>query len=192
MSKIVYVYDEKTFEYLGVEECTLDPVMSKLEGRPLYASRPNSTSVAVEVPEGHTAFYDVVNKTWKCVKNDTIEVVLPKTAQQIQDKRNLERYKARIKEIEIKYNEFLNTSVEFRGYTYLPKYLDTYIALLNRQFPRVIWDSTGKEAITVTKEDLTDIVNFLDDLVEVSYQKKKEMIKKCKIDMEKLEARIDG
>lgn len=187
---ILYIYDENTFEYIRKEEATIDPEMTRLVGKTCYAKYPNSTFIPAEHQVGKVAYFSIEKQQWEYISKDTTTAnAIPVSAQEAIDKKNIKKYQGRIKEIELKYNEFLSTPVEYKGQVYLPRYIDTFTTLLNRPFPRVIWSADGKESKLVTKEELQEIIEYLDKLIEKAYQKKKEMIKKCVVEMNKLEAR---
>ena len=65
--------------------------------------------------------------------------------------------------------------------------LDDYEKLISRMFPQEIWDAEGLTSKVMTKADLTNLMNFLDELIRKAFKEKKENIKRYKLAIKKLE-----
>lgn len=98
----------------------------------------------------------------------------------------IRKYKKAIQEAKEAYVVFRETPVEYHGLKYLPRYSDDYASLLNKTFPMEIWDATGTKSTVMTKAELMQLKNYLDDLDAVAYSIKKHAIKKYKTEIEKL------
>lgn len=122
------------------------------------------------------------------IKYDVIDgkLVNISKVQKYQDRYNIRKYRKAIQEAKEAYIIFRETPVEYNGNTYLPRYIDDYASLLNRTFPMEIWDSTGTKCIMMTKADLQNLYDFLDNLDKTAYSIKKHSIKKYKTEIEKL------
>lgn len=102
------------------------------------------------------------------------------------DKYDMRRYEKLIHEAKEAYVIFRDTPVDYRGRKYLPRYVDDYNNLLNRTFPMEIWEADGINSSIMSKAELTELKNFLEDLDNAAYALKKRTIKKCKLEIEKL------
>ena len=107
--------------------------------------------------------------------------------QNYQNKVNIKKYENLIRTEKEKYDKFLNTPVRYKGAMYLPRYLDDYEKLISRMFPQEIWDAEGLTSKVMTKADLTNLMNFLDELIRKAFKEKKENIKRYKLAIKKLE-----
>lgn len=184
----IYLYDSKTFEYIKSEEAALDPEVTKHLGRPVYVIPKNATKVAVpELKENELAVYNEKAAAWEVLSCDTPAEELSETAQELQNKKNIIMYQLRIAELEEKYNKVINTPVSYKKFLYLPRYAEKYRTLLGKKFPMTIWDCEGKCSKEVNEKELLDITLHLEDICEKAYQKKREALKKCYVELAKLQ-----
>lgn len=115
------------------------------------------------------------------------ELVNISNTQQYQNLYNVRLYEAKILEAKEEYDKFMNTPVTFKGYEYLPRYVDDYATLINRSFPQEIWDYEGLKSRIMNKSEFIELKEFLENLVNSAYKKKKEAIKKYKLAIKKAE-----
>ena len=120
--------------------------------------------------------YDIVNGELKNISK----------IQLYQNRYNIKKYKRLIQEAKEAYINFRETPVEYKGHKYLPRYVDDYAILMNRNFPVEIWDYTGTKSTLMNKADFILLKDFLDDLDAKAYSIKKNAIKKYKKEIERL------
>lgn len=125
--------------------------------------------------------YDIVNGELKNISK----------IQLYQNRYNIRKYKKLIQEAKEAYTNFRETPVEYKGMKYLPRYIDDYANLVNRNFPMEIWDCTGTKSTLMTKAEFMLLKNFLDDLDTKAYSIKKNAIRKYKKEIERLGGKND-
>lgn len=64
---IAYQYEEKTFEYTGIQqEAQINPMMTKLKGETIYSCPRNCTfNIPLKQKEGYAIIFDKKNNNWK-------------------------------------------------------------------------------------------------------------------------------
>lgn len=107
--------------------------------------------------------------------------------QAYQSKYNIRKYKKLIQEAKEAYTKFQETPVEFGGMKFLPRYIDDFAKLANRQFPIEVWDCTGTESKLMSAGEFNQLRAYLESLDSRAYSVKKNAIKKYKLEIARLE-----
>lgn len=61
-----YIYDNESKEYIGEEECQIDPLETQIAGYNIYAIPANATLIKPKIKEGYKTIWDETK--WKLVE----------------------------------------------------------------------------------------------------------------------------
>jgi len=61
-----YIYDNESKEYIGEEECQIDPLETQIAGYNIYANPANATLIKPKIKEGYKTIWDETK--WKLVE----------------------------------------------------------------------------------------------------------------------------